>query len=55
MLARVVGRSPLEYLTEPQRRRQQGWAIAGMRGRPTTPVDFMAWFFSFAGIADATD
>jgi 5-methylthioribose kinase len=55
LLARVLGRSPLEYLSEPQRRRQREWAIAAMRARYSTPADLIAWFFSFAGIADATD
>jgi 5-methylthioribose kinase len=54
MAARVAGRSPLEYLTESQRRRQLEWAVAGMRRPPGGPAELVEMFFAF-GIAHADD
>ncbi len=41
MLARVAGRSPLEYLDEPQRMRQRDWSVALMRSQRLTLVDLI--------------
>ncbi len=44
LLARVAGRSPLEYLTEPQRERQQDAAVGLMRQPPTRVWDLIDTF-----------
>ena len=54
LAARVAGRSPLEYLTEAQRRRQLDWAVAATRKPPATPAELISLFFTF-GIAHADD
>ena len=44
LLARVDGRSPLEYLDEPARRRQRSAAVALMRALPPTMSElFASW------------
>jgi aminoglycoside phosphotransferase (APT) family kinase protein len=39
MLARVAGRSPLEYLDHAQRARQRDWTIRAMQSRVSLPVN----------------
>jgi hypothetical protein len=46
LLARVAGRSPLEYLTEDERRRQRDAAIGLMLAQPQTVGDLMDQFLA---------
>jgi 5-methylthioribose kinase len=54
MLARVAGRSPLEYLTEPQRRRQRELALRAMPAARMSVVELIKLFYGF-GFAHADD
>jgi hypothetical protein len=51
LLARVAGRSPLEYLTEPQRRTQQGTVLSLMR---VPPEDIRALVELFTRLVSST-
>lgn len=44
MLARVAGRSPLEYLNETERARQQRWVLASINSPPVPVMDLLPLF-----------
>jgi tRNA A-37 threonylcarbamoyl transferase component Bud32 len=52
LLARVAGRSPLEYLTPQDRRRQQDAAVASMNRPAATLAEFIESYFA-CGMNDA--
>jgi 5-methylthioribose kinase len=52
LLARVAGRSPLEYLTPEERRRQRSVVTALMKKPPTT-VEQLVQLFGLGAVADA--
>jgi aminoglycoside phosphotransferase (APT) family kinase protein len=54
LLARVAGRSPLEYLTESQRRRQRELAMRAMRASSLDVVELIKLLYGF-GFAHADD
>jgi 5-methylthioribose kinase len=54
LLARVAGRSPLEYLTGPQRRRQQELVVQAMRSPRPDVVETIKLLYGF-GFAHADD
>jgi tRNA A-37 threonylcarbamoyl transferase component Bud32 len=53
MLGRVAGRSPLEYLTDNQRRRQREMTVRGMRSPPRLPLRQLIQFVYGLGLFDA--
>ena len=53
MLARVAGKSPLEYLTEPQRQRQLEFVVDAMRSPPATVPALVAAFTHHCEESDA--
>jgi hypothetical protein len=55
LLARVDGRSPLEYLDEPARRRQRAAALASMQRPPRAMLDLIDEWPERIGAADAGD
>jgi hypothetical protein len=55
LLARVDGRSPLEYLDEPARQRQRAAALALMHDAPRTMPELIDRWRERIGAADAGD